>query len=450
MKNIRRSSGATRTRKNSRFSANSGSSILPLLGLAACGSDNASPSVTAPAITQVQAPTITQGQSATTSGNVLPTANQSGAAAATITAVSAQGGVSGIVGQALTTPLGTFTLNSNGSYSFVVADTNTVKALAANQTQDVIINFTAQNSAGSTTSTLKFTVTGINDAPVASNDSVTAPVIITAPVIGNVLGNDTDIDRGTTLTITNITVKAAQSGASQSASAQAALSATGVFGSISIESNGSYTYTVDKSDRDFLALRDGQTAIESFTYSVSDGQGGTATAELNITLTGVNEGPQAPQAVKVLDLREYGGSGATAEASVIVKIIGRDDAPVLKADVAAREVSAASPTFTVKLADLIVDPEGSATSITQIGYYSDFAAQTGTNYVGSYTINADTTVTFTLDTNSYGYRAATATNPFQDQIYFTASDGKVLAGRNLAINVTGVNDAPTANPVGHR
>ncbi len=557
MKNIRRANGALRARKKIRFSANTGSNILPLLGLAACGSDNGLPSVTAPVIVQVQAPTIMQGQSGATSGNVLPTANQSGAAAATITAVSAQGGSSGTVGQALATSLGTFTLNSNGSYSFVVADTNTVKALAANQTQDVMINFTAQNSVGSTTSSLKFTVTGINDAPIASNDSITAPVIITAPVTGNVLSNDTDIDSGTTLTITNIAVKAAQSGASQSASAQTALSATGVFGSISIQSNGSYTYTVDKSDTDFLALRDGQKATETFTYSVSDGQGGTATAELNIVLTGINEGPQAPQAVKVLDLREYGGfayieigkdavdyegdtgfvitalggktiewigtaddpyagspysgwrylsqkvttdygdfnvsgpdsssrtiavpanlnfsvnsnnatllalkdgevkevsvsytlrdsSGATADASAVIKIIGRDDAPVLKSDIVAPEVSATTPSFTVKLADLIVDFEGAQTTISEISNYSNFSGQTVTTNAGSYTINADTTITYTLNMNSYGYKAATPTTPYYDSVSFRGTDGKQSGYLNLQIKVIGVNDAPVANPV---
>ncbi len=491
-----------------------------------------------------------QGQSAAISGNVLQAASQSGPTTATITTVAVEGGGRGTVGQPLTTALGTFTLNSNGSYSFTIADTIDVKALAANQTQDVVFTFTAQNSVGSTSSTLKFTVTGINDTPVASNDSVTAPVILTAPVTGNVLANDTDIDRGTTLTITNIAAKASQSGASQSGSAQAALSAQGVYGTISIESNGSYSYRLDKSDPDFLALRDGQEATETFKYSVSDGQGGTATAELSIALTGVNEGPQVAPITQTLDLRtSYGdvsvdiaenivdyegdtgllitslggvpierqydydfgyfsyfgyqqlkvdtgdfyvftsdprnptaalsgrlyfsldstnaqiialkdgetlaqtvtyamadGRGGISENTVTINIIGRDDAPILKTPLTAYQVSAASPNFTVKLSDLIVDPEGGATSITSVGNLSDFVGKTFTTYTGSGMINADSTVTFTLDINSNGYRAASANIPYQDAIIFTGSDGKLTNYFSVPFQVTGVNDAPTANP----
>jgi VCBS repeat-containing protein len=275
---------------------------LPLLALAACGGGAASapppapaPAVVAPsAITPVALPAISPGPSAISTGNVLPTASQSGASAATISAVSIAGGATGTVGSVLATPLGDFILNSNGSYSFTVANNDAVKSLPNGVTQDITLNFTAGNSAGSTSSSIKFTVTGLNDAPVATSDSITAPAVVTGPITGTVLGNDSDIDRGTTLTVTGITVQAAQVSAAQGGSAQTAqatLTAVGTFGSIRIESDGHYSYTLDKTDVDFIALREGQTAIEKFEYTVSDGAGGTATAVLNIVITGVNDVP---------------------------------------------------------------------------------------------------------------------------------------------------------------
>jgi VCBS repeat-containing protein len=206
-------------RQKARFSANMNIRFLPLLGIAACGSgESAAPTIAAPALQPATAPAITPGQTGAVSGNVLPAANPSGASAATITAFTEQGGSAGTVGQGLSTTLGTFTLNTNGNYSFTVADNAAVKALGAGTTQDVVINFTAQNSAGTAASTIKITVTGVNDIPVAGIDSVNAPTDLNAATTGNVLSNDSDLDRGTTLSVIGIAPQAPQSDAAQNAS----------------------------------------------------------------------------------------------------------------------------------------------------------------------------------------------------------------------------------------
>ncbi len=296
-----------RTRQRS-LTLNTSAATLPLLALAGCGGGSGAgpiaptPQILAPTLQPVTPPAVTAGGTAATTGNVLPPSSQSGTSAATISAFSEAGGSTGTVGQALSTTLGTLTLNANGAFTFTVANNTAVKALPQGVTQDVVINYTAGNSAGSAASTLRFTITGINDAPVAANDSITAPIIVTAPITGNVLTNDTDVDRGTTLTVTGIVALAPQVGQSLGAaqtSAQAGAlqnpqgtaTVQGTYGSITIDSNGSYTYTLDKTDPDFIALRGGQTAVERFEYTISDGQSGIAKAVLNITLTGVNDAP---------------------------------------------------------------------------------------------------------------------------------------------------------------
>ncbi len=51
------------------------------------------------------------------------------------------------------------------------------------------------------TATLTITITGTNDAPVANADAATIAEDTVAPVTGNVLTNDTDVD-GDALTVT--------------------------------------------------------------------------------------------------------------------------------------------------------------------------------------------------------------------------------------------------------
>lgn len=95
------------------------------------------------------------------------------------------------------------------------------------------------------------TVTNVNDAPVALDDSAATPQDTSTTI--EVLNNDSDSDSDT-LTVDSVT--------------------QGAHGSVS--SNGSdVTYTP--------AL--GFTGTDSFTYSISDGNGGTASATVTVTVT---------------------------------------------------------------------------------------------------------------------------------------------------------------------
>lgn len=57
---------------------------------------------------------------------------------------------------------------------------------------------------------------------------------------------------------------------------------------LSVNPNGTYTYNPNGV---FDSLQPGQTANDSFTYTVSDGNGGTDTATVDITITGTNSAP---------------------------------------------------------------------------------------------------------------------------------------------------------------
>ncbi|MGY0219126.1 Ig-like domain-containing protein, partial [Endozoicomonadaceae bacterium StTr2] len=68
---------------------------------------------------------------------------------------------------------------------------------------------------------------------------------------------------------------------------------SGQYGELTLNQDGSYSYTLNNSHPAVQALAQGQTLTERFSYTVSDRQGGTATATLVITVNGTNDAPDA-------------------------------------------------------------------------------------------------------------------------------------------------------------
>src|SRR5205085_171013 len=186
---------------------------------------------------------------------------------------------------------GSVTIASDGSYTYTLdnsdADTN---ALAQGATATDQFSYTVVDSNGATSSTtLTITLTGTNDAPVAvadtnAGDPVTeagvnpanTPFPGDATAAGNVLTNDTDVDSGDTKTVSAVNGSAANVGTA----------VVGTYGSVTIASDGSYTYTLDNADPDTNALAQGATATDQFSYTVVDSNGATSSTTLTITLTG--------------------------------------------------------------------------------------------------------------------------------------------------------------------
>ena len=67
-------------------------------------------------------------------------------------------------------------------------------------------------------------------------------------------------------------------------------SVTGTYGTLVVGANGTYTYVADQDAADDLDA--GDTATDSFTYTISDGDD-TDTATLVVTVTGINDDPVA-------------------------------------------------------------------------------------------------------------------------------------------------------------
>lgn len=123
----------------------------------------------------------------------------------------------------------------------------------------------------------------LNNNPVASDDTA-GPVSEDSVLNGaSVLGNDFDFDIATgkpqTLSVTAV------NGAAIGAAITIASGAT-----VIMNANGTFTYNPAGSI--LQGLNAGQTATDTFTYTVSDGNGGTDIGQVTITVTGANDSPE--------------------------------------------------------------------------------------------------------------------------------------------------------------
>ncbi|RMF46542.1 MAG: hypothetical protein D6755_06475, partial [Anaerolineae bacterium] len=61
------------------------------------------------------------------------------------------------------------------------------------------------------------------------------------------------------------------------------------YGTLVLNSDGSYTYTLDNSNSAVNALKTGESLTDSYTYTLTDADGSTTTATLNITINGTDD-----------------------------------------------------------------------------------------------------------------------------------------------------------------
>jgi ELWxxDGT repeat protein/VCBS repeat-containing protein len=199
-------------------------------------------------------------------------------------------------------PVNGLTFNANGSFSLATAPAD--QALGDGESRVVSFQYLANDGAvDSDPATVTVTIYGVNDGPVAIDDDNAGDAVIESAgpgsgdstALGDVLANDSDAD-----TTDRLTVSAVTGGTVGDA-------VTGFYGSLTLNADGTYTYTLDNHDADTEALATGQSVTDSFTYTVTDAKGGTATATLAILIQGSDENAapvlSAPSAITYTDTR---------------------------------------------------------------------------------------------------------------------------------------------------
>ncbi|RBW60857.1 hypothetical protein DS909_03135 [Phaeobacter gallaeciensis] len=176
--------------------------------------------------------------------------------------------------------------------------------------------YTVQDFEGFTdTATVSVTVTGSNDLPTALADSATVGEDDTSPTDINLTGNDIDPDATDVLAIQSVDT-------------------TGTLGTVSTNVNGVSVAYNPNGLFDYLAL--GETAIDTFTYTVSDGNGGTDTETVRVTIHGENDAPVAydyPTSVNLSEgdvtIMSMSYNDIDPDASDVVEILSIDTTGVL-------------------------------------------------------------------------------------------------------------------------
>jgi trimeric autotransporter adhesin len=168
---------------------------------------------------------------------------------------------------------GILTLNADGTYSYALDNVSMgVQSLAEGQVVTETFAYQATDGLVSTPSTLTVNITGTNDAPVTTVDTAAVKEDVTLIATGNVLANDTDVDRGTVLSVANAGVF------------------TGQFGTLTLNADGSYSYALDNASLGVQSLAEGQVVTETFAYQATDGIVATPST-LTVTITGTNDAP---------------------------------------------------------------------------------------------------------------------------------------------------------------
>lgn len=136
-----------------------------------------------------------------------------------------------------------------------------------------------------------FTITVSSySAPVAVADTASATEAggvanATAGVnpVGNVLANDQSSNTKTITAIAGGTIGTARAG---------------TYGSLTLNADGTYTYTVNNSNAAVQALRtNADTLTDTFTYTMADNTAATSSATLTVTIHGANDAPRVATAI---------------------------------------------------------------------------------------------------------------------------------------------------------
>ena len=123
----------------------------------------------------------------------------------------------------------------------------------------------------------------------------------------------------------------------------------GAYGTMTLQSDGSYQYILDNTNPDVKALEDGETLDELFTYEIIDSDGDTVSATLDITINGSSSDP-----VIVID------DGTVKEAAL--DVIGTD--PTSNEEVVEGKITGTSNDGFSTL--LVTSSDGSTLSITEL------------------------------------------------------------------------------------
>ncbi len=148
-----------------------------------------------------------------------------------------------------------------------------------------VVVITANDGNGGTT-TQSFTWAVANPGPTAANNSASVKEDVTLTDAGNVISDDDGFGVDADPDNDALSVSAVNG-----VGANVGVGVSGLYGSIQINANGNYTYTLNNNHAAVSALDNGDSLTDSFSYTLTDGEGGTSVATVTINIDGTNDAP---------------------------------------------------------------------------------------------------------------------------------------------------------------
>ena len=275
---------------------------------------------------------------------------------------------------------GTFTVDASGNYTYALNNAlPAVQGLGVGEKLTDTFTFRVSDGHGGTASnTLTVTINGANDAPVLT--AAAASIFEDAVGVSGKLPAPVDPDLHDVVSFVP------------------QIAAVGLYGTLSIDAGGNYTYALNNALPAVQGLGVGEKLTDTFTFKVSDGHGGTASNTLTVTINGANDAP-------VL---------TAAAASIFedaVGVSGKLPAPV---DPDLHDVVSFVP------------------QIAAVGLY------------GTLTVDASGNYTYTLNNALPAVQGLGVGEKLTDAFTFTALDNHGgTASNTLTLTINGTNDIPT-------
>ncbi|QYJ94118.1 VCBS domain-containing protein [Shewanella spartinae] len=281
--------------------------------------------------------------------------------------------------------LGSLTIDTNGNWTYNVANAD-VQYLGEGETK---VETFVVLSADGTEHTITITITGTNDVPVIAGDDSGA--------VTEDASNPTLTDTGT------LTIDDADAGESVFQAGNGVPS-QGALGSLTIDTNGNWTYNVANADVQYLG--EGETKVETFVVLSADGTEHTIT----ITITGTNDSPVITNDSSAL-------SGTVVEAGNL------DDGTAV----------AGTPSVSGQLSATDVDS----------GDHQTWSVLDSSNDFGTFSVDANGQWTFTLNNNAAATQALAEGQ--SEELTFTVrvtDNFGAYVDQVVTVTITGTNDSP--------
>ncbi len=294
---------------------------------------------------------------------------------------------------------GTLQINPDGSYTYVVDNTNTtVNALNSNSTPLTdTFTYEAKNSIGNfSTASLTVSIHGANDAAIISG-TIAGDVTEASGVSNATPGTPT-----VTGTLTNTDV---DNTANSYTAVSTDTTSTGGYGTYRIDGSGNWSYTLDNTNATVQALNVGNTLADHFTVTTIDGTQQIVT----ITINGANDAAVVAGTT----------TGSVTEASGVNNAI------------------TGTPTTTGTMTSSDVDNVANT-------FIAVTSAANSTNGYGTFTIDASGHWSYTIDNSNATVQALNIGDALTDTFITHTADG---TAQTVTITINGANDAASVGGV---